>query len=191
MIKYLRHITILLSLFLMTSCFDSSKPNYQYFPNMYESVGYGTYDESDAFPNGIEAQLPVEGSVPRGWQPYEFEDSNEGYELAKVNLTSPLLNNEDNLANGKKMYEIYCSVCHGSKGDGNGILMEREKFLGIPSYADRDITEGSIYHVLMYGINLMGSHAGQVNDEERWQISQYVLKLRKDLLKWGIQLLEI
>ncbi len=183
MIKYLRHITILLSLFLMTSCFDSSKPNYQYFPNMYESVGYGTYDESDAFPNGIEAQLPVEGSVPRGWQPYEFEDSNEGYELAKVNLTSPLLNNEDNLANGKKMYEIYCSVCHGSKGDGNGILMEREKFLGIPSYADRDITEGSIYHVLMYGINLMGSHAGQVNDEERWQISQYVLKLRKDLLK--------
>ena len=183
MIKYLRHITILLSLFLMTSCFDSSKPNYQYFPNMYESVGYGTYDESDAFPNGIEAQLPVEGSVPRGWQPYEFEDSNEGYELAKVNLISPLLNNEDNLANGKKMYEIYCSVCHGSKGDGNGILMEREKFLGIPSYADRDITEGSIYHVLMYGINLMGSHAGQVNDEERWQISQYVLKLRKDLLK--------
>lgn len=183
MIKYLRHITILLSLFLMTSCFDSSKPNYQYFPNMYESVGYGTYDESDAFPNGIEAQLPVEGSVPRGWQPYEFEDSNEGYELAKVNLTSPLLNNEDNLANGKKMYEIYCSVCHGSKGDGNGILMEREKFLGIPSYADRDITEGSIYHVLMHGINLMGSHAGQVNDEERWQISQYVLKLRKDLLK--------
>ena len=183
MIKYLKHITILLSLFLMTSCFDSSKPNYQYFPNMYESVGYGTYDESDAFPNGIEAQLPVEGSVPRGWQPYEFEDSNEGYELAKVNLTSPILNNEDNLANGKKMYEIYCSVCHGSKGDGNGILMEREKFLGIPSYADRDITEGSIYHVLMYGINLMGSHAGQVNDEERWQISQYVLKLRKDLLK--------
>ena len=183
MSKYLKHITILLSLFLMTSCFDSSKPNYQYFPNMYESVGYGTYDESDAFPNGIEAQLPVEGSVPRGWQPYEFEDSNEGYELAKVNLTSPLLNNEDNLANGKKMYEIYCSVCHGSKGDGNGILMEREKFLGIPSYADRDITEGSIYHVLMYGINLMGSHAGQVNDEERWQISQYVLKLRKDLLK--------
>ena len=183
MIKYLKHITIFLSLFLMTSCFDSSKPNYQYFPNMYESVGYGTYDESDAFPNGIEAQLPVEGSVPRGWQPYEFEDSNEGYELAKVNLTSPILNNEDNLANGKKMYEIYCSVCHGSKGDGNGILMEREKFLGIPSYADRDITEGSIYHVLMYGINLMGSHAGQVNDEERWQISQYVLKLRKDLLK--------
>ena len=183
MIRILKHISLIVLIMSITSCFDPSKPNYQYFPNMYESVGYKTYQESDAFPNGIQAQLPVEGSVPRGWQPYEYEDSNEGYESAKLNLKSPLVNNEDNLKNGKKMYEIYCSVCHGSKGDGQGILMEREKFLGIPSYADRDITEGSIYHVLMHGINLMGSHAGQVDDEERWQIAQYVLKLREDLIK--------
>ena len=183
MIRILKHISLLVLIMSITSCFDPSKPNYQYFPNMYESVGYKTYQESDAFPNGIQAQLPVEGSVPRGWQPYEYEDSNEGYESAKLNLKSPLVNNEENLKNGKKMYDIYCSVCHGSKGDGQGILMEREKFLGIPSYADRDITEGSIYHVLMHGINLMGSHAGQVDDEERWQIAQYVLKLRDDLIK--------
>ena len=183
MIRILKYIGLLVLIMSITSCFDPSKPNYQYFPNMYESVGYKTYQESDAFPNGIQAQLPVEGSVPRGWQPYEYEDSNEGYESAKLNLKSPLVNNEENLKNGKKMYDIYCSVCHGSKGDGQGILMEREKFLGIPSYADRDITEGSIYHVLMHGINLMGSHAGQVNDEERWQIAQYVLKLREDLIK--------
>ena len=183
MIKFFKNIVFLILILSITSCFDPSKPNYQYFPNMYESVGYKTYQESDAFPNGIQAQLPVEGSVPRGWQPYEYEDSNEGYESAKLNLKSPLIQNDENLKNGKKMYDIYCSVCHGSKGDGQGILMEREKFLGIPSYADRDITEGSIYHVLMYGINLMGSHAGQVNDEERWQIAQYVLKLKKDLKK--------
>ena len=183
MIRILKHMSLLVLIMSITSCFDPSKPNYQYFPNMYESVGYKTYQESDAFPNGIQAQLPVEGSVPRGWQPYEYEDSNEGYESAKLNLKSPLVNNEENLKNGKKMYDIYCSVCHGSKGDGQGILMEREKFLGIPSYADRDITEGSIYHVLMHGINLMGSHAGQVDDEERWQIAQYVLKLREDLIK--------
>jgi len=48
---------------VMQSCFDPSKPNYQYFPNMYEPVGYETYADSDAFANGIEAQIPVEGSV--------------------------------------------------------------------------------------------------------------------------------
>jgi len=165
------------------SCFDSSKPNYQFFPNMYESVGYSTYEQSDAFANGIEAQTPVEGSIPRGWVPYEYEDTNEGYESAKNNLISPLELSEKNIKKGKELYNIYCAVCHGPKGDGQGILMKREKFLGIPSYADRDITEGSIYHVLMYGKNLMGSHAGQVNSNERWQISQYVISLREKLIK--------
>ena len=52
-------ILAVLSSLLLVSCFDSSKPNYQYFPNMYESVGYKTYAESEAFRNGIEAQLPL------------------------------------------------------------------------------------------------------------------------------------
>ena len=81
-------VMILMSL-LTLSCFDQSKPNYQFFPNMYESVGYSTYQESDAFPNGIQAQEPVEKSIPRGWQPYEYEDSNDGYENAKLYLKSP------------------------------------------------------------------------------------------------------
>ena len=91
--------------------------------------------------------------------------------------------NDTNSKNGKELYGIYCAVCHGNKGDGQGILMKREKFLGIPSYADREITLGSIYHVLMYGKNAMGSHASQVNSEERWQIAQHVMELRSKLIK--------
>ncbi len=165
------------------SCQDPSKPNYQYFPNMYESVGYKTYADSDAFANGIEAQIPADGSIARGWQPYEYLDTNEGYEAAKAELQSPLAQTEAHLAEGKELYGLYCAVCHGKKGDGQGILMTREKFLGVPSYADREITEGSIYHVLMYGKNAMGSHAGQVNATERWQIAQHVMELRSALLK--------
>ena len=165
---------------LLSSCFDPSKPNFQYFPDMYESLAYETYAESEGFANGIVAQLPPEGSIPRGWEPYDYEDSNEGYELAKSQLESPLEVNDYNRNQGKELYQIYCSVCHGDKGDGMGILAQREKFLGIPAYIDREITPGSIYHILMYGINAMGSHAGQVNEEERWQIAQYVMKLREE-----------
>ena len=168
---------------LLKSCADQSRPNYQYFPNMYESVGYETYSESDAFNNGIEAQKPVEGTIARGWEPYDYPDTNEGYEDAKLNLISPLEISDANSKNGKELYGIYCAVCHGNKGDGQGILMTREKFLGVPSYADREITPGSIYHVLMYGKNAMGSHAGQVNAEERWQIAQHVMELRTKLKK--------
>jgi len=169
--------------FLFESCSNSSKPNYQYFPNMYESVGYETYAESHAFSNGIEAQTPVKNSVARGWAPYDYLDTNEDYEKAKISLKSPIEISDENLSEGKELYGIYCAVCHGSKGDGQGILMTREKFLGIPSYIDRDITPGSIYHVLMYGKNAMGSHAGQVNKIERWQIAQYVMQLRNNLIK--------
>lgn len=176
-------VSILFVSLLLVSCFNPSKPNYQYFPNMYEAVGYETYVESAAFANGIEAQLPVEGTVARGWAPYDYPDTNAGYEAAKTNLVSPLEQSDANRAEGKELYGVYCAVCHGKKGDGQGILMKREKFLGIPSYADRDITEGSIYHVLMYGKNAMGSHAGQVNATERWQIAQHVMYLRNELTK--------
>ena len=61
--------------------------------------------------------------------------------------------------------------------------MKREKILGIPSYSDvgRSITEGSIYHTIYFGKNSMGSYANQLNDEERWLVTHYVLKLKSDL----------
>ncbi len=165
------------------SCFDSSAPNYQYFPDMYEPIGYTTYSESDAFNNGIEAQEPVNGTIPRGMMLYEYPNSNEGYENAKRDLLSPIEFSEEDRIIGKELYGIYCALCHGNKGDGQGILMKREKFLGVPSYADRDITLGSIYHVLIYGRNAMGSHSGQLNIKERWQVSHYAMELRKELIK--------
>ena len=82
---------------------------------------------------------------------------------------------------GKELYNIYCAVCHGEKGDGKGILVTNEKFLGVPSYADREITDGSIFHVVTYGLNSMGSHANQLSQEERWQVADYVLQLKAGL----------
>jgi hypothetical protein len=64
-------------------------------------------------------------------------------------------------------------------------LVSREKILGVPSYADaaRNISEGSTYHTIYYGLNSMGSYAGQLNIEERWKVSEYVIKLKQDLTK--------
>lgn len=166
---------------VFTSCFDKSKPNYQYFPNMQYSVAYETYSESSAFANGKEGQLPAEGSVPRGFTPYEYENSTAGYDLAKATLKSPLDSISKNMAQAEQLYTVYCALCHGDKGDGKGNLVAREKFLGVPSYADREITEGSIFHVITYGLNSMGSHANQLSQEERWQVTDYVLKLKSEL----------
>ena len=53
-------------------CYDTTQPNYQYFPNMYEPIGYEAYAESKAFRNGIEAQIPADGTISRGWTPYDL-----------------------------------------------------------------------------------------------------------------------
>jgi mono/diheme cytochrome c family protein len=87
------------------------------------------------------------------------------------------------MAKGKQNFDIYCAICHGATGDGQGTLVKNEKFLGVPNYKDRDISDGSIYHVIMYGRNMMGSHASQLKEKERWQVVQYVDKLRADLVK--------
>ena len=47
----------------------------------------------------------------------------------------------------------------------------------------RAITVGSIYHTIYYGKNAMGSYANQLNEEERWQVVDYVLKLKADFRK--------
>lgn len=182
--KSLIKIVVIAVVFLAVSCNKSTAPNYQFMPNMYESAGYETYGEA-AFPNGVEAQLPAEGSIPRGFVPFEIENSTEGYELAKATLMNPIDSTNIDLNRGKELYDIYCGICHGNKGNGQGNLVKREKILGIPSYDDagRAITEGSIYHTIYYGKNAMGSYANQLNEEERWQVVAYVLKLKTDLEK--------
>lgn len=173
-------------LVFLTSCQDDSKPNYQYMPNMYEAVGYETYSEVGILPDNQEALVPPANTVNRGWMPYRYENTPEGKELARA-MASPLdsLQRDVNLAKGAELYDIYCAICHGSKGKGQGTLVKREKILGVPSYDDaaRNITVGTTFHTMQYGLNSMGSYASQMSTEEMWQVSEYVMELKKDLTK--------
>ena len=165
------------------SCVENGKPNYQYMPNMYETVSYEPYGAYDVFVNEQEAKLPADGTVSRGWKPYVYPNTAEGRQAATEQLENPLPFTEDNLATGKALYTVYCAICHGDNGDGQGYLVEREKILGVPSYdaQGRNITEGAVYHTQYYGLNAMGSYASQTSIEERWLITHYVMYLKNEL----------
>ncbi|MDO1502417.1 cytochrome c [Winogradskyella maritima] len=181
----LKITVVFVMLMSIVSCGKETRRSKQYMPNMYESVGYEAYQEAGVFNKNMEAQLPAEGTLPRGGSIYEIEDTNAGYDLAKSTLTNPLDSTQVDYTRGKELYDIYCGICHGTKGNGKGKLVEREKILGVPSYDDqgRAITTGSIYHVIYYGKNTMGSYANQLNEEERWQVTAYVEKLKAELEK--------
>jgi|SRR5690554_1953619 len=171
---------------LVAACTDKHSRNYQYMPDMYEPVGYEAYQQVDFLPDGTSAGHPADHTIARGWIPYGIENTLEGKDLARLN-PSPLdsLKHDSNVAVGKGLYTIYCAICHGDKGDGQGTLVKREKILGVPSFADtgRNVTVGTTYHTIYYGLNSMGSYAGQLDTKERWQVSEYVMTLKQDLTK--------
>lgn len=180
--RSLYKIALFAGVAMLTACRDTKEPNIQYMPNMQEPVGYETYQESDAFRRGgSEAQLPPDHTVKRGFIPYDIPNSPEGYTASKSVTAVPADFTKYDEAKATELYTIYCAVCHGDKGDGKGILVQKEKFLGVPSYKDREVSVGSVFHVQTYGLNSMGSYANQLSQQERWMVAQYVMKLKSGL----------
>ena len=155
---------------LLLACRDKQKPNSEFAPDMYESAAYEAYE--------LPPLAPPANTIKRGDLPYPYPNTLEGYEQAKTQLQNPLatdsLQRSQHLTQGKALYDIYCALCHGEKGDGKGILIERGKIFGVPNYKNIDITAGSIYHVIYYGKNAMNDFATQLTEKERWQVTLYV-----------------
>ncbi|MDE0790907.1 MAG: c-type cytochrome [Flavobacteriales bacterium] len=166
---------------LMSCRSEKGQPGYTFMDDMYSSPALRTHEAAANTPQGTSALLPVEGTIPRGHVTYDLANSTEGYESSKTNSHVPANFADMDPAEGKVLYNIFCASCHGAKGDGEGILVQREKILGIPGYDEvrlPEITPGSIYHVIMHGKNNMGSHASQLTYSERWKIISYVMQLR-------------
>jgi len=67
------------------------------------------------------------------------------------------------------------------KGEGDGAVVNNGGYPPPPSYTGplKDLPEGKVFHSLVYGKNVaMGSHASQLNKEERWLVAIYVKYLQ-------------
>ena len=58
----------------LISCNSKDSRNYEYMPNMYKSLSYESYTENNLFEDNLSARIPVEGTIPRGYSLYEYED---------------------------------------------------------------------------------------------------------------------
>ncbi len=174
---------------VLSSCWHSNQdPGYEYAPNMYDAIAYNPDQKNPTFKDGKSAQKPVEGTLPVGWERYHYANTMEGYEAASAELKNPIAKSDSVLAEGKNLYLNMCGHCHGDQGHGDGSIVKLGKFPPPPSYATgtssrgggmKDLTDGKIYHTIVYGLNLMGSHASQLSPEERWKIVMYVHELQQ------------
>ncbi len=192
----------------ITSCFrDAKKPGIEYMPDMAHSVAVETYDESrnlDIYPDKMSARTPVQGTVPcaqgivpfknddysneTSYKPYHHSFSPEG-EKASDEDKNPLEKTEINLAEGQRLFEIYCAPCHGKEGnaDGTVTIANNHAFpMGAPfayfTDANLALTEGHMFYITQYGRNSMGSYASQLNPNERWKVIMYVKQMQADFV---------
>lgn len=169
---------------ILSSCTYNTPqhPGYEFMPDMYRSTSYETNSMNPLFSDSMTNRLPVPGTIPRGdYIPYPYPATNEGYEAAGKDLKNPLEKTDANLAEGKRLFEIFCIHCHGPEGQGNGSIVANGKFPPPPAYNGplKDLPEGKMFHTLEYGKNMMGSHASQLTQAERWKIIMYVQMLQK------------
>jgi mono/diheme cytochrome c family protein len=84
------------------------------------------------------------------------------------------------LARGQERFNIYCSMCHGQTGDGNGMIVQRG-FVRPPSYhIDRLRTApvGHFYQVITNGYGAMYSYGDRIPPADRWAIVAYIRTLQ-------------
>ncbi len=159
-------------------------PGYEFMPDMYRSPSYETYSANPNFKDSMTARQPVEGTIARGDAiytdydrlPYPLPNTPEGYEEAATKIHNPLDKTDLNMAEGKRLYENYCTHCHGATGQGDGLVVQNNgpKPPAYNSDQLKGLPEGKMYHTIQWGKNMMGSHASQLTPTQRWKIVMYV-----------------
>lgn len=85
------------------------------------------------------------------------------------------------LDRGEARYGIYCAICHGARGDGDGTVVKRG-FPAPPSYRTPRLLGASpayIVDVITNGHGVMYSYADRVEPADRWAIAAYVKALQR------------
>jgi mono/diheme cytochrome c family protein len=144
-------------------------------PNLKPQRGYEGFGDREGM-KGTGMMMPPEGTIARGHKPYRFESPEE----ADAKLKNPLVDNRATLERGRKIFNIYCLVCHGPRGHGDGPVVNP---FPIPKSLQSDDMlkwgDGHLFHVITKGQGVMPSYAQQIQPEDRWAVIRYVRALQR------------
>jgi len=150
--------------------------------NMDFQTKYRPQKENTFFTDGRAMRQPVAGTVAQGGLK---EDSklHLGKEGESFVTSNPMPISLAFVERGQERYDIYCAVCHGKTGIGNGIVVKRNAgMLQPPSLHDERIVqmpEGQIYDAIINGVRgNMPSYAYAIPVEDRWAIVSYIRALQ-------------
>lgn len=174
----------------------SDKPRVHIIQNMDNMSRFKAQQASPLFLDGRAMRPPMDGTVARG-ELVEDEHKRLGWSGDAWATTLPEGLDPDMrlMERGRERFGIYCSICHGIAGYGDGIVHQRaDALLSNPTIANgttwvqpKNIHDpevrvqpiGQIYSSITNGIRNMAGYASQIPIEDRWAIAFYVKALQR------------
>jgi mono/diheme cytochrome c family protein len=183
---------------------------------MAEQPRFNPYQPSAFYEDGNSTRPLVEGTVSRGGgQSDGYEYYRSAMSATAAGATASIHNGEANAAaadfpedfprggedlrraleRGRERYNIYCAVCHGETGAGDGMIVQRG-FTRPPAFyplakdatSEKDlyrrevnllsVPPGYVVDKITNGYGAMYSYAARVAPADRWAIAAYVRVLQ-------------
>jgi cytochrome c5 len=140
---------------------------------------YKPYSPSDFFADGLSARPLVPDTVSRE-DTQADEQFNTGMVGGKPVDSFPFPVTKAVLLRGKERFDIFCSMCHGRTGAGDGMIVRRG-YKQPPSFHTdrlRGAPVGHFFDVITNGFGAMPSYATDIPVRDRWAIVGYIRALQ-------------
>jgi hypothetical protein len=168
---YIWLVGLLIALILLTGCTLT----------MRDQPRYDTFEPGPFFADNLSARPSVPDTVARD---EVYLNSHLYTGLAKRSNdfapTFPFTITQEVLERGQERYEIFCTPCHGSVGDGQGLVVE----YGLrqpPSFHSEELRQrppGYYFDIISRGTRVMPSYAARIRPQDRWAIIAYIRALQ-------------
>jgi mono/diheme cytochrome c family protein len=140
---------------------------------------------SDFFPDGratrpIDPETVARGQLRDDAGRFTGQDGPGKADAPNYVTEFPYPVTEAMLHHGRERFNIFCAVCHGRTGEGDGKVVQRG-YARPPSYHDprlRAMPVGRFFEVITRGHGAMPDHAEQIPTDDRWAIIAYVRALQ-------------
>jgi mono/diheme cytochrome c family protein len=166
---------------------------------MYDQPKYQPQEASSFFADGKADRPLLPGVIPR-LDPRD-ESKDEQYDRLAVWIVDgkdveemPFPVDRAVLERGRDRYQIFCTPCHGERGDGRGMIVRRGFSPPPPFYGKRpptgkspaatfyedlrDAPVGHFFGVITRGHGAMYSYAARIAPKDRWMIAAYIRALQ-------------
>lgn len=171
--------------------------------DMQDQPRYKAYKESNFFADKKAMRDLPEGTVPRGFlredkafytgkketsgsantapaAPQNVQGSTLVAEFPDAVTEFPIPVTKELIDRGEQRYKIFCIVCHGPLGYGDGMIVRRG-YPQPPTYHDdrlRNAPVGHFFDVMTNGWGKMNPYASQIPPADRWAIVAYIRALQ-------------